>query len=255
MILDVGGKKFAASKSTLLNMQDSFFTVMLCSDRWKPNDDGAYFIDRNPKFFGRILEYLRTGTLRVNDLHFEQMAGYEQREEEGRTGSLLIYFRLKEEFDFYQIAMPLLPLTFVSTYGFTSTNNNTTVSRNISGHLGIRANKELEPGGTYEWTIRLECIPPTPSHWICIGVAGVDAMDCHSMFGVSSANCVYPGGVRVPGISGDWRTGDLIHVVYKNATVTIENKRTSKGISSLLPSTSVLPLFPLSTSSLPLSPF
>lgn len=49
---------------------------MLCSDHWKPNDDGAFFIDRNPKHFGRILDYLRTGKLRTADLHKEQLEWY-----------------------------------------------------------------------------------------------------------------------------------------------------------------------------------
>jgi hypothetical protein len=76
VVLEVGGKRFAASKSTLLSAKDTFFTAMLCSDHWKPNEDGAYFIDRNSKHFGRILDYLRTGKLRVADLHHEQLEWY-----------------------------------------------------------------------------------------------------------------------------------------------------------------------------------
>ncbi len=74
VVLDVGGKRFATSKSTLLSHPDTFFTAMLCSEHWKPSEDGSYFIDRSPKHFGRILDYLRSGTLIIADLHEEQAA-------------------------------------------------------------------------------------------------------------------------------------------------------------------------------------
>ncbi len=77
VVLDVGGKRFAAAKSTLLTVPDTFFTAMLSSDNWKPDEAGVYFIDRSPKHFGRILDYLRIGKLRVADLHEEQLERYE----------------------------------------------------------------------------------------------------------------------------------------------------------------------------------
>lgn len=51
----------------------------------KPEEDGSYFIDRNPKLFAIILEYLRTGKLYVKHLDSEQLIA------------------LKEELDYYQI--------------------------------------------------------------------------------------------------------------------------------------------------------
>ncbi len=76
VVLNVGGMRFETSKSTLLSHTDTFFTAMLCSDRWKPRNDGSYFIDRSPKHFGRILDYLRTDKLPVADLHKEQIEWY-----------------------------------------------------------------------------------------------------------------------------------------------------------------------------------
>jgi len=38
---------------------------MLSGGHWQPDEDGSYFIDRNPKNFGIILEYLRTGQVPV----------------------------------------------------------------------------------------------------------------------------------------------------------------------------------------------
>jgi hypothetical protein len=40
IVLDVGGKKFAASKSTLLTFPGSYFWAMLSSGKWLPDEDG-----------------------------------------------------------------------------------------------------------------------------------------------------------------------------------------------------------------------
>lgn len=61
--LDVGGKIFCISRSHLVNANASFFQAMLESDEWKPDSDGAYFIDRSPKHFDRVLNHLRLGTM------------------------------------------------------------------------------------------------------------------------------------------------------------------------------------------------
>jgi len=41
---------------------------MLGSGNWLPDEDGEYFIDRNPIIFGRILDFLRTGELNCEGL-------------------------------------------------------------------------------------------------------------------------------------------------------------------------------------------
>lgn len=50
--LDIGGKVFATTLPTLLNGKSGFFSAMF-SGRWKANqeEDGSYFIDRNPSVF------------------------------------------------------------------------------------------------------------------------------------------------------------------------------------------------------------
>lgn len=40
IVLDVGGKRFATSKSTLLTFTNSYFWAMLSSGKWLPDDDG-----------------------------------------------------------------------------------------------------------------------------------------------------------------------------------------------------------------------
>ena len=87
--LDVGGQSFTASKETFLKLEGSFFFAMLSSGRWEPDEDGAYFIDRSPKYFPYVIDYLRTGSL-------DMPTGLS-------TGELQC---VKTEFDFYQIDFP-----------------------------------------------------------------------------------------------------------------------------------------------------
>ncbi|KAL4237686.1 BTB/POZ domain-containing protein kctd3 [Mactra antiquata] len=59
--LNVGGKRYATSKETLLWIPDSFFTSLLSGRISSLKDDkGAIFIDRDPSLFSIILNYLRT---------------------------------------------------------------------------------------------------------------------------------------------------------------------------------------------------
>ncbi|XP_024881457.1 BTB/POZ domain-containing protein KCTD3 isoform X1 [Temnothorax curvispinosus] len=59
--LNVGGTRFSTSRQTLTWIPDSFFTALL-SNRIDSHKDetGALFIDRDPKLFSIILNYLRT---------------------------------------------------------------------------------------------------------------------------------------------------------------------------------------------------
>ena len=66
--LNVGGQRFSTSKRTLLSLQgeETFFTSLL-SGRIASNVDenGAYFIDRDPTLFRQILNYMRTQQLHL----------------------------------------------------------------------------------------------------------------------------------------------------------------------------------------------
>lgn len=61
-------ERFAISKSALLNVKGSYFDAMVSSGYWLPNEEGEYFIDRNPKAFGIIMDYLRTGEIDKGEL-------------------------------------------------------------------------------------------------------------------------------------------------------------------------------------------
>src|SRR5574343_261602 len=58
---DVGGKKFATRKSTLLSVKDTLFYKIVVTEKLNLKEE--IFIDRSPKFFGYILDYLRYHTI------------------------------------------------------------------------------------------------------------------------------------------------------------------------------------------------
>jgi len=85
IVLDIGGTRFVTSKQTLLAFDKSYFCAMLASD-WQPDDDGVYFIDRDPKHFSSILNYMRT-----KDTHL--LTGLNKSD----------IMELQKELDYYQI--------------------------------------------------------------------------------------------------------------------------------------------------------
>ena len=88
ILLDVGGTLFSTCRSTLTRYGSPFFASLLLN---APTGNGSYFIDRDPKIFGLILEALRNPALLIH------------------PDSSLMYKRLLSELDFYG-----LPSTLVS---------------------------------------------------------------------------------------------------------------------------------------------
>ena len=117
--LDIGGKLFSASIGTLMAIPNTYFYGLVAnSDKFKPLDDGTYFIDRNPLVFDRILDYLRTGQLETREL------------------TLLAKDILKDDLDYYCIPVPenlqVPPLCWdvnKKSDGCSYTNNNLTVAK------------------------------------------------------------------------------------------------------------------------------
>ena len=64
--LNVGGMLFITTRSTLVKDPETFFFPM-CQENWDlsstKDETGAYLIDRDPQYFGTILNYLRHGKL------------------------------------------------------------------------------------------------------------------------------------------------------------------------------------------------
>ena len=79
--LDVGGTGFSVARSTLLSGKESFFHSLLVGGfNTAPEEDGCYFIDRDPEMFPLIINYLRgyrhepfymLGKKQLNKLRFE----------------------------------------------------------------------------------------------------------------------------------------------------------------------------------------
>ncbi|KAF0688173.1 Aste57867_20178 [Aphanomyces stellatus] len=69
--LDVGGTLFKAPKTTLLRVEGSYFDGLLGLGHWQPDVPGAsaYFLDLEPTTFGRVLDFLRRGTLSLHGLN------------------------------------------------------------------------------------------------------------------------------------------------------------------------------------------
>jgi len=64
--LNIGGYHFTTTKSTLLSRGENFFTPLLNGKLNSFKDEtGAFFIDRNGKYFEPILDFLRHGDLVV----------------------------------------------------------------------------------------------------------------------------------------------------------------------------------------------
>lgn len=64
--LNVGGKKYLITKSTILSHPNSMLAAMISKE--KPaivDEEGYYFIDRNGELFEVIIEYLRTSGLYI----------------------------------------------------------------------------------------------------------------------------------------------------------------------------------------------
>jgi hypothetical protein len=62
--LNIGGRLYTTTKQTLLSKGENFFSPLLSGDIPSVKDDnGAYFVDRNGRFFEPILDFLRNGTL------------------------------------------------------------------------------------------------------------------------------------------------------------------------------------------------
>jgi hypothetical protein len=64
--LNIGGKRFETSRGTLCMVPDSMLAAMFSGRHaLTADEDGSYFIDRDGKHFGHILNFLRQGTIQV----------------------------------------------------------------------------------------------------------------------------------------------------------------------------------------------
>jgi hypothetical protein len=90
--LDIGGTKFATSKNTLLAFPNSYLAVMFSGVRdIKAEEDGSFFIDRDPYVFRHILNFMRGHNFNLDRLTSQECEA------------------LEEDAEFYQV-QPLIEL-------------------------------------------------------------------------------------------------------------------------------------------------
>lgn len=66
--LNVGGKVFSTTRSTLTTDKNSMLSKMFNNEWGSKRDlDGSYLIDRTPEYFAPILNFLRCGSLTIDD--------------------------------------------------------------------------------------------------------------------------------------------------------------------------------------------
>lgn len=65
--LNIGGKKYETLVETLTS-EDNFFKNMLKLNLFNSQENGEYFVDRDPKWIPTILKYLRTSQLFISEL-------------------------------------------------------------------------------------------------------------------------------------------------------------------------------------------
>jgi hypothetical protein len=83
--IDVGGELFATTRANLLRFPNSYFSAMLGSGTWRPEERGAYFVNKNPRDFDIVMQYMRSGSFRHEGLHHAHLE---------RISELLQYLQL-----------------------------------------------------------------------------------------------------------------------------------------------------------------
>ncbi|KAL6080657.1 BTB/POZ domain-containing protein [Balamuthia mandrillaris] len=170
--LNVGGKVFVTSLTTLTK-QRSMLSAMF-SDKFniQPDENGEYFIDRNPKHFDVILDYLRKGTIIIT--------GLSQRDLQ----------EIRDEVDFYQLH-GLRDLLFITRWStiqksekIVLSNDNRT-ARN-TGSCSVVTVEDWVTRGIYEWHVSLD-----KCTFVGIGLVSDHFSNCEAEFHNVDGCCVY----------------------------------------------------------------
>lgn len=66
--VNVGGTRFDTLKGTLSAEKGTFFYSMLNDERFKSEENGEFFVDRDPKWFSTILNFYRKKKVRLSHL-------------------------------------------------------------------------------------------------------------------------------------------------------------------------------------------
>eukprot|EP01122_Echinamoeba_exundans_P012160 TRINITY_DN502_c0_g1_i1.p1 TRINITY_DN502_c0_g1~~TRINITY_DN502_c0_g1_i1.p1 ORF type:complete len:499 (-),score=91.80 TRINITY_DN502_c0_g1_i1:541-1962(-) len=228
--LDIGGKIFSTTQKTLSGSE--FFSAM--ATRWEPDEDGHHFIDKNPRFFPIILNYLRTGVWNLEklDLAFKEEFLAE-----------LNYFGLDDD-DIPQLHEAIF--VFDDSYrpdGLQMSEDKRRITKtSAASQVGAFGNIRFSTG-RHSWKCRIESLQG--DQWIAFGVSHIKTDDYRIGWGISSSKQILKCGITgTTTASGDWKDGDIIKVDldWDRHEVTITNERT--GRSHTVPDLPAVPLMP-----------
>jgi len=178
--LNVGGTVFAASRDTFLSSPDSFFFALLGTEGWVKNEQGEYFIDRDPSLFPHVMTFLRTGRWYLNSLSADDLD------------------RLEAELDFYALSLPRNWShldRFKASSGISFPNEGEGNTTTVTGSGTILGEDFLPSEACWDVTV----VAKTGNAWTGIGIAtaltDVNSLCCDTSYGcglyIDQNNCYF----------------------------------------------------------------
>jgi len=142
--LDVGGKIFCTSIATL-SKETSMLSAMFSGQfPLEPGEDGSFFIDRNPKCFGLVLDHLRNGGTEFSLLSQEKIEGLRVEADFYQIPSLIQHFTVENE------KIQWKPTPNVQIDG-----PKVTALSTRAACVAVQSMKPLPKNKPVEWTIRV----------------------------------------------------------------------------------------------------
>ncbi len=167
--LNVGGKKFSTTRETLLS-EPSFFTGLLSEMMGVDLDeDGCIFIDRDPKHFPLILNYLRDHEIDLEDLNEKEKKMFMKEVQFYEIRSLMLNIDTPSSSSTSAAPSPFQFMPDFVTDRITLSNNNTTLQAadGDSWNCAMLCNKIVK-----KWKVRVESVQGNGG--LFIGVATKD---------------------------------------------------------------------------------
>jgi len=152
--LDIGGKTFSTSLPTLTAIPGTFFSGMFSGNfRIAPDEDGTYFIDRDPLAFPYILNFLRGSQLDFKNMTKKELSALLEDSTYFAIEPLMTLLEEREQNNFTWDPNHKASFMVISgpTFSTTSSNNGiiTTVEALRSGLNKIRMKINTESNWTY----------------------------------------------------------------------------------------------------------
>ena len=211
--LNVGGKKFTTTRSTLCQVEGSLLATMF-NGRWedgvKRDEDGVVFFDFNPQYFGYILEYLRTKKIATPEDPAELPKV--PRDEAKNFNTLVEYLQLSDEI---AVQVEIVPTEIVPSEKFNLHAPEITLQEDgkVAVHGPHQSHEYALGENTYERgtvRLRLKLESFENNYWMFVGIVKGDVLQQNQRH----SHC-WPG-------SCGWVVGSNSHV-FKNGSRVFED--------------------------------